>query len=200
MGKCICSACGSTYICNVYDAKRSRIGHLCSSCKNKIIDLKNPTSADLNQIYNYDACTGALTFAIDAFAAKKDTLATKNHIQGYLHVRIGKKYYLAHRVIWCMIHGDWPDQIDHINHNRKDNRLINLRNVSARSNQLNISLKRNNSSGINGVRKLPSGNFCAYIMVNRKQISLGTYLTLEEAKAARKQADKQYGFHVNHGT
>jgi hypothetical protein len=92
-----------------------------------------------------------------------------------------------------------PTQIDHINHIRDDNRWVNLRNVIHRANQLNTSLSSNNTSGFNGVRILPSGRYSAFIMVQRKQISLGTYDTLEEAIAARQAANSKYGFHVNHG-
>jgi hypothetical protein len=63
-----------------------------------------------------------------------------------------------------------------------------------------MSLKCNNSSGVNGVRILPSGKFNSHIMVQGKQISLGTYNTLEEAASARKQADQLYDFHPNHGS
>ncbi len=66
-------------------------------------------------------------------------------------------------------------------------------------NQKNTSLSKNNSSGVNGVRQLPSGKYSAFIMVNRKQISLGTRDTLDEAAALRKVADAHYGFHGNHG-
>lgn len=95
--------------------------------------------------------------------------------------------------------GETPNQVDHINHIRNDNRWSNLRNVTSRQNQMNMSLSSNTSSKVNGVRILPSGRFQAHITVNRKQISLGTYDTLEEAMLARKQADATYGFHVNHG-
>jgi len=62
-----------------------------------------------------------------------------------------------------------------------------------------MGIRKNNSSGVQGVRILPSGKFCAYIMVNRKQISLGSYETIEEAATARKDAEALYGFHENHG-
>ena len=112
---------------------------------------------------------------------------------------IGGKEYLAHRVIWMMQTGEWPVQIDHIDHDRSNNRWLNMRDVGSRENQMNMRLRRNNTSGVQGVRKLPSGKYQAFIMVNRKQVGLGSYKTLDEAAAARKAADVKYGFHVNHG-
>ena len=64
---------------------------------------------------------------------------------------------------------------------------------------MNMSKKRNNTSGHTGVRVLPSGKYYAYIMVNRKQIPLGSYDLLDVAIKARKDAEIKYGFHVNHG-
>lgn len=72
--------------------------------------------------------------------------------------------------------------------------------LQIKTKQTNMSLKCNNSSGVNGVRILPSRRFNSHIMVQGKQISLGTYNTLEEAESARKQADQLYGFHSNHGS
>ena len=69
-----------------------------------------------------------------------------------------------------------------------------------RDNQLNMRIRKNNSSGVQGIRILPSGKFCAYITVRRKQISLGSYNTIEEAAKARRDAEALYGFHENHGS
>lgn len=197
---CECNQCHSEYECNIYDAAKSKIGHLCFECKTQVTSLKNPTSDDLNRIFNYDPLTGILSYAQDSLSGLKADVAGYSHSEGYLSVSIGRKEYLVHRVIWCMVKGYWPIQVDHQNHIRSDNRWLNLEETSSRGNQLNMGLKRkNNSSGELGVRILPSGRFCAFIMVSRKQISLGTYDTLEEAKAARKAANRQYGFHDNHG-
>ena len=98
-----------------------------------------------------------------------------------------------------MVTGEWPTQVDHENHNRMDNKWGNLRDVISQQNQMNMGKRKNNSSGVQGVRVLPSGKFCAYIMVNRKQLSLGSYDDLEDAISARKSAEKVHGFHENHG-
>lgn len=196
---CICHQCGLQYVCDHYDAAKSRVGHLCDACKDIITNAIQFTQQDLLNFFQYDPVTGDLTHRLDTRRCKAGSPATYKHSQGYLNVTIGGKEYLAHRVIWFMQTGIWPDQVDHENHVRDDNRWSNLKAVSGKQNQQNMGKKVSNSSGVNGVRILPSGRFCAYTMVNRKQISLGTFDTLYEAEQARLSADRYYGFHANHG-
>ena len=196
---CICSRCASDFECNFYEAKKSRVGHLCRPCKERLISLRNPTQNDLLELFHYDEMTGMLTHKLDTLRSSAGDVATYPHSQGYLSVLIGGKEYLAHRVIWFMKTGQWPDQVDHEDHDRSNNRWGNLRDIAGRDNQKNMSKKRSNSSGVTGVRILPSGKFSAYITVNRKQIQLGSYPEMEKAIQARKGAELRYGFHVNHG-
>ena len=90
-------------------------------------------------------------------------------------------------------------QVDHIDHNRSNNVWLNLRNVASRDNQMNMT-NRVSKLGNQGVRQLKSGKYHAYIMANRKQLTLGSYEELSDAVKARKEAELKYGFHVNHGT
>lgn len=88
--------------------------------------------------------------------------------------------------------------VDHINHKQYDNRKNNLRLCSSRENSLNTSLSKNNTSGVNGVSMMKNGKYRAYINENYKQIYLGSFDTLEEAKSARKKASIQlYGDFAN---
>lgn len=119
---------------------------------------------------------------------------------GYRCGRIFGRIYRAHRVIWAMQFGEWPDEIDHINHDRADNRLINLRNVSRKQNMKNVSLAVNNTSGVIGVSKRGDCfGWRARIKLNGVERHLGSFATIEEAKAARVLAQKELGFHENHG-
>ena len=197
---CICSRCSSDYECNFYDAKKSRVGNLCDNCKDVITNMKHLTQSDLLNVFDYNEQTGEIYHKLNTRRCVKGALATYKHIEGYLQITIGGKEYLAHRVIWFMKTGLWPNQIDHQDHNRSNNIWTNLSDIVHRKNQMNMSLKCNNSSGVNGVRILPSQRFCAFIMVRGKQISLGTYDTLDEAKSARESADIKYDFHPNHGS
>lgn len=148
--------------------------------------------AKLLEKYSYNPDTGEFTRKSGKSVGWLNTL-------GYRSIWLEGKTLLVHRCIWIMMTGEEPNQIDHINHIRDDNRWCNLRNVQARDQQLNMQIRRNNKTGVQGVRVLPSGRFCAYIMVNRVQIPLGTYDTIEEATAHRKAGEIKYGFHENHG-
>lgn len=150
--------------------------------------------------FDYNQETGELRLKLGNRRKPPGTIAGWINALGYRCVLLEGKTYLVHRLIWLMMTGEQPDQVDHINHVRDDNRWCNLRNVSPRDQQLNMQKRRNNSSGVQGVRILPSGRYCAYIMVNRKQLPLGTYDSIEDATAARKAGEIQYGFHVNHGS
>lgn len=198
-GICECTTCSKEYVCNIYDAKKSYVGDLCDECKDIVSNMDELTQEKLNHVFNYNEETGELRLSVRTRRKDKGEIVTYNHNEGYLQVSIGKKEYLAHRIIWFMKQGNWPEQIDHINHNRKDNSWNNLREVQSRANQLNTTISKNNTSGFNGVRKVPSGKYYAYIMVNRKQIGLGTYDKFDDACAAREKANQLYGFHVNHG-
>ena len=83
--------------------------------------------------------------------------------------------------------------VDHINKDVSDNCLENLRIVTSRENVINASVSKNNTSGFIGVSyRKDKGKFRAYIMINKKQITLGHYSNLEDAVKARLQGEKEY--------
>nr|WP_175479900.1 HNH endonuclease signature motif containing protein [Paracoccus homiensis] len=106
----------------------------------------------------------------------------------------------AHRVAWAVIHGRWPNgEIDHINGDRSDNRLANLREVTKRENHRNMAIRSDNTSGVTGVYwAREKGKWAAYIKAD-KMVALGRYDTFAEAVAARRAAEKVLGYHPNHG-
>ena len=120
---------------------------------------------------------------------------------GYGRLSINDNRYLAHRVAWAMHHGAWPaQQIDHINGNPSDNRLVNLREVPNADNAKNARRARNNTSGVTGVTKHSlCDKWVAQIYANGEAIYLGLFESFEDAVAARKAAEVKYGFHANHG-
>lgn len=116
---------------------------------------------------------------------------------GYMTGRINKTFYKAHRVVWAMMHGEWPTgEIDHINGNRSDNRIENLRVVSKTENAMNAKRRVDNSSGCHGVVWHKGGRKW---MVRAGSKYLGLYPTLGSAIEARMKADIDLGFHENHG-
>lgn len=131
---------------------------------------------------------------------KNNKVAGGRHNQGYENISIKKKRYLSHRLAWLYIYGYMPNFIDHINGNRKDNRIKNLRSVNRQENQRNMKLHKSNKSGFCGVCYNSNKNkWRAYIVINNKQKSLGVFKNKEEAIKARMEANILYGFHPNHG-
>ncbi len=118
---------------------------------------------------------------------------------GYGQVSIDGKIYKEHRLVWFYIHGEWPSvQIDHINHERRDNRIENLRLANNAENHRNRPMQRNNTTGHVGV-SYDRGAYVAKITVNGEQKHLGRFKTIESAVVAREEANIKYGFHDNHG-
>lgn len=126
---------------------------------------------------------------------------TTNNGDRYKKAKIFRKKYFAHRVIWAMVYGTWPKlEIDHINGIRSDNRLSNLREVTRAENAKNLKRSRNNTSGVIGVSwNNKSKKWYAEIVVNCKIKRLGYFDNIKDATFARKEAEKKYGFHPNHG-
>ncbi len=92
-----------------------------------------------------------------------------------------------------MLHyGEWPAlQIDHINMNRSDNRIANLRQATVSDNRCNVGPRANNTSGIKGVWRDRCGRYYADIMKDRRRLRFGPFSTAIEAGAAYAEAAKQ---------
>lgn len=125
--------------------------------------------------------------------------------EGYRICEILTRPFKVHRIIWCIEKGAWPGQhIDHIDGDKLNNRIENLRDVSQLQNSKNASISSWNTSGRVGVSKAHRTDhwgdcWQAYINANGKRISLGLFKSFEDACAARSDAEKQYGYHENHG-
>lgn len=126
---------------------------------------------------------------------------TYNNGSGYTKVRFQGKLHYAHRIAWLLYYGDWPDgEVDHINGIRDDNRIENLRLASRGLNSRNMKLRSDSSSGVMGVYwHKQCGKWCARIKVDGRNKSLGLFSELDDAIEARKEAQKRYGYHENHG-
>ena len=115
-------------------------------------------------------------------------------LNGYLQVRIDGKYYLLHRLAWMYVYGDFPDgDIDHINRNRSDNKIKNLRVATRCQNQQNRNKQKNNTSGVTGVvysKKYETWR--ARIKENNNYHHLGSFSSFEAAVKARKNAEMQF--------
>lgn len=122
---------------------------------------------------------------------------------GYWAVKINHSRFMVHRLIWRMVTGEDPGEleVDHINNTREDNRWGNLRLAVRDSNQQNALIRKDNTSGVKGVcwHKL-IGMWQARVMINTKRISLGYFHSIAEAETAirelRKELHKEF---TNHG-
>jgi hypothetical protein len=198
---CRCGECGEEYeVKNKYGAQKSPIGHLCTACKTAISGMENPDQAGLLSVFTFDPSTGALTHRRTTSSGMQGELATFAHSRGYLSVCVGKQQYLAHRIIFMMMKGYWPEHVDHINHIKHDNRWENLREVTQADNNRNMPKQLNSATGYVGVSFHKARNkYRAYLTVDGKSKHLGLFDTPELAAAAREQASAQYGYHENHG-
>jgi hypothetical protein len=156
------------------------------------------TQEGLNEMFYYDG--------FDLYWAKPtgrmrvgDLAGTNSH--GYRQVQINKKLYRVHRVIWFMVFGHMPyGVIDHINGNRSDNRLENLRDVTYKENNRNQKISKINTSGMTGVSwNWRRKKYSSYFWRNGKQNYLGFFSSYKDAVNARLEANKKHGFHKGHG-
>ena len=153
----------------------------------RVISRRPPPSlGDLRKTFTYDPATGFLT----RYGATKHCGA--GVMRGrYVSVRLNRKIYAVHRLAWYYVHGEWPDVIDHINGDKSDNRLCNLRNVTQSVNVRAAGSSRKSTSGVRGVSRHTNcrSRWRAYINVDGRRIDLGIFGSVEEAAAARRDAE-----------
>ncbi len=161
------------------------------------------TQLRLKELFNYDKTTGIFTRAKDLHIGgfKKGSVAGSTDKHGYTVMSVDMRQYKAHRLAWLYMYGELPKRsLDHINHNRADNRIINLREATHEDNAKNSNLSEANTSGYTGVSFLKrTKRWRARIFNKGIDIHLGYFSTKEDAISARKAADVKYGFHENHG-
>jgi hypothetical protein len=116
----------------------------------------------------------------------------------YLRITLDYKHYLLHRVIWAILTGETPNEIDHQDGNGENNRFDNLINTDGFGNHKNLRARYNKSlpTGITMSR----GKFKVAIAPNGKDIFYGRFDTLSQAEEVRNAAYKEHGFHPNHGS
>lgn len=132
--------------------------------------------------------------------ARAGDVAGSRALHGYIHVCIDRKVYLAHRLIWLMAHGELPESIDHINGDRADNRLENLRSCTQAENNKNQKLAKTNKSGFKNVSwYAPYSKWRVTVRANGKQKNCGYYEDIELATLVAAEArDKYHGQFSRH--
>lgn len=112
---------------------------------------------------------------------------------GYRYINFKRRKYLEHRLVWVFCHGDWPkNDIDHINGDKQDNRIENLRDVTHSVNRQNNRQARSDSlTGVLGVSRTKNNQFSAQIYLQGKRKVLGYFSTPEAAHEAYLTAKRQ---------
>jgi len=156
------------------------------------------TQERLKQLLHYNPETGVFT-RIES--NRKDRLGKQpgsRNTKGHVQIRLDGTLYVAHRLAWLYMTGKFPtNQIDHIDGDKTNNKIVNLREATNKQNQENVPLQVNNTSGYRGVSfNKPTRKFRAYVCHNRQQITLGFFKTAEEAALMAKDArDRLFTHH-----
>lgn len=153
-----------------------------------------PTAAELAAVLAYDPETGLFTWKCDRPGGVKagTTAGTVNRINGYRCIGIKGRDYYAHRLAWLFSSGDWPSgRIDHINGDKADNRLCNLRNANHSLNAQNLRrAHRDTVTGLLGAYRA-RGRYESRLSVNGKTHHLGYFDSPDEAHAAYIEAKRR---------
>lgn len=153
------------------------------------------TAEEARQLFHYDPETGDLTWKVSPCnRAPVGRVVRAPNDKGYYTVMVRGKTYKAHRLIWLIATGTWPaEHIDHINGDKTDNRVENLREATNAENMQNRAAPRNNTSGYKGVSwHKRDRKWRAKIQVDGKRRYLGHFDTPEEAHAAYCEAAREH--------
>jgi len=147
----------------------------------------------VRECLNYDPDTGVFTWIkIEAKNRRPlGSVAGSLDSYGHLSIKIDGRRYLAHRLAWLYMTGEWPeDMIDHRNRIKTDNRWENLRLCDNGQNKMNCGVQRNNKLGVRCVHQKPNGSFIVSIKANGKTHQK-TLKTLDEAAHYANQLRQQ---------
>lgn len=153
--------------------------------KDRFMAKADLTAQRLRELLDYDPETGRFTWRVKSGHRRAAGMLAggKPAKNGYLRVGADGGVYFAHRLAWLYVHGEWPrGDIDHMNGNRTDNRIANLRDVSR-----SINLQNRRSSHMEGRLLgtcLTSGKWIAQIKINRKVYYIGAFATEAAAHEA----------------
>jgi hypothetical protein len=149
---------------------------------------------NLKEWFKYDYETGLIYWVKSPSKnIKIGDIAGKEHSEGYLIIRMLKFSWLCHRLGWFLYYGFWPTELDHINGNKKDNRIKNLREVTKSQNQQNNKKQINKTSEFKGVSWCKSRKkWCSYIKLHGKTFNLGRFENETQAAKTYNEAAMKY--------
>ena len=155
------------------------------------------TAERLRALLDYDPVTGVFRWRVGngrrAVAGAVAGAISEKSATAYLRIAIEGRRYYAHRLAWLHVYGAWPaHRLDHINTDRMDNRIANLREATAAENPQNQRRAHShNKAGLLGVSETPGGRYAASIKAGGKRRYLGRYATPEDAHAAYLKAKQE---------
>ena len=156
------------------------------------------TQEEIKNVLEYDPITGTFFWLKKTHKRNKaGDIAGVVKPNGYAHILINKKTYMAHRLAWVYVYGGViPNFVDHINRNPADNSIRNLRLATNSQNQQNTKNNIRNKSGYKGVVKVNRKSpWKVQITIDGKQIHVGSFLDMETAVKARIDAELKYFTH-----
>lgn len=159
------------------------------------------TQERLKELLHYDPETGVFRWRVSIRGqAGAGAVAGTLRDNGYIIICIDRRLYRAHRLAFLYMGVSLPPQVDHENHIRNDNRWVNLSPATSFINQRNCTLREDNQSGVTGIHwNTYFEKWTASIAFNKKRYHLGRFKNKEDAIKVRKEAEKRFGFHPNHG-
>lgn len=160
------------------------------------------TAAEAHKLLDYNPITGAfrrhdkppiMSKGRPSKPWRNGGLVGSSHSEGYLTVNLGNGNLLLHRVAWLMTFGEWPElHIDHINQNREDNRISNLREATKAQNATNSGARKNSKSGHKCIWKSSqNGKWIVQVKSGDLRVNVGSFADLNYAIVARDKAIKQ---------
>lgn len=157
------------------------------------------SAARLRELLHYCPETGVFLWKVwRGGPAVAGSVAGGTDSKGYRQIKLDMRLYLAHRLAWLYVHGEFPSgHLDHVDRNPQNNSIANLRQCTHAENHQNTGVRADNTSGVTGVSfNKESAKWLAYINKGGRKHRLGLFETLEEAVAVRVAAKSEvHTFH-----
>lgn len=162
-----------------------------------------PSFDEVGQFLFHDEKSGEVRWKVKRKNGNPGTRAGRIDSYGYLVVGLGNKQYKAHRIAWLLNFGEWPNQaIDHIDGDKTNNRISNLRLANPSENMFNHKVSRANKSGVKGVCwNKRAKKWKASLRIGRgERLHIGYFNEISVASIAlNKEREKYHGEYANNG-